>query len=156
MINSRSMEDLDPIAKNVCKRHMDLCAVEGIELIICSTYRDYEEQESLYGIGRTKFPHGMNTPIVTNARPGDSFHNFRCAWDCIPLVRGKADWNANDPIFKRMIELGIQAGAESGKDFPFKDMDHFQVRPRLDNDPRSYIGVSVAKIRFDQKGTIFT
>lgn len=157
MINSRQLEDLDPVVRAVCQQHIDLCKAAGIELIICSTYRDYEEQDSLYAIGRTD---GTTNKHVTNAKAGQSFHNFRAAWDAVPLVRGKADWNANDPVFQQMIALAREAGVECGADWKtFKDMDHFQVRPRSQASsaiPAAFITESAAKELFDQHGTIFT
>lgn len=147
MINSRNIEDLDPEAMTVCERHMALCSQAGITLIITSTYRDYEEQDELYAQGRT-------TPgkVVTHAQAGQSYHNFKTAWDCVPLKDGKADWNVEDPVFQQMITLGRQAGAEAGYDWSEnkRDPDHFQVRPlNIQN-------VVEAKVAFDANGTIFT
>lgn len=143
MINSRKLEDLDPIARKICQEHVALCKKEGIELIICSTYRDYEEQDKIYAQGRT-------TPgkQVTKAKAGESYHNFRAAWDCVPLVNGKADWNQYDPIFQRMIDLGIQAGASAGAKWTgFKDHDHFEVTHGLN--------IKTAKANFDKTGSMY-
>lgn len=153
MINSRLLLDLSTPVLRICNKHIELCKEAGIDVIICSTYRDYEEQNYLYSLGRTVFPDGPETKRVTDAKAGESWHNFRCAWDAIPLIHGKADWNAQDPVFQKMIALGIQAGAESGQKFPIKDYDHFQVRPIVNGAP---ITEQEAKIRFDRSGTIFT
>ena len=53
MINSRSLSDLDPEAEAVAEAHISACLEEGIELLITSTYRDYESQDALYAIGRS-------------------------------------------------------------------------------------------------------
>ena len=146
MINSRLIIDLDPEAQVVCKRHIDLCRDEGIELILTSTYRDYEEQAALFAQGRT-----APGRIVTHAQPGQSFHNFKAAWDAVPLIDGKADWTIDDPPFLRMIALGKQAGARAGADWPepLTDSDHFEYRPS------GMTTMIAAKEAFDSTGTIF-
>ena len=147
MINSRNINDLDPEVRDVCLRHVALCHAEGIELIITSTYRDYEQQDALYAQGRT-----VPGKIVTHAQAGQSFHNFKAAYDCVPLINGKADWSVEDHPFQRMIELGRQAGAEAGADWPEPktDSDHFEVRPA------AIATTADAKALFDSNGTIFT
>ena len=60
------------------------------DIIIVFGYRNLEEQTRLYNQGRT-------TPgkIVTNARAGQSPHNFNCAVDCwiMDEHNKNIDWN---------------------------------------------------------------
>lgn len=150
VINSRSLEDLDPAARTVCNAHLALCSAAGIELIVTSTYRDYEAQERLYAIGRTI--EKARKP-VTNAKAGHSWHNFKVAYDVVPLISGKAVWNARDPVWKEVIRLGKEAGAEAGADWQsFPDMPHFQVTPTVSG---LHISIDEARSRFDANGTIF-
>jgi peptidoglycan L-alanyl-D-glutamate endopeptidase CwlK len=88
MINSRKLEDLLPKVKAMAERFIEECDKQGIDVLITSTYRDNESQNALYNQGRT-------TPgkIVTNAKAGQSYHNYRCALDFVPLVNGKPNWN---------------------------------------------------------------
>jgi peptidoglycan L-alanyl-D-glutamate endopeptidase CwlK len=61
-----------------------LAGKKGLEYrAICGT-RTFEEQAELYAQGRTK-----PGKIVTNARPGSSFHNFGLAIDCGVFEGGK-------------------------------------------------------------------
>ena len=147
MINSRNIDDLAPEARAVCERHLELCATAGIPILVTSTYRDYQAQEDLYAIGRTI---DMDKPPVTKARAGRSWHNFRCAWDVVPLDgKGKPIWNDQDPAWDKVIALGIQAGAEAGANWKtFRDLPHFDVRPLN-------LTLAQAKVRFDKAGTIF-
>lgn len=122
MINSRKLEDLIPPARDRVEDFLALCKHEGIDILVTSTYRDMESQNALYAQGRT-------TPgkIVTNAKPGDSFHNWRCAVDVVPLVNGKPVWDGSNPIWKRIGSLGKQAGLEwAGEWKTFKELAHFQ------------------------------
>lgn len=122
MINSRSLTDLIEPAKERAVKFIDLCKAAGIDLLVTSTYRDKESQDALYAQGRT-------TPgkIVTKAKGGESFHNYRCALDVVPLVNGKPNWNDSDPVWAEVGRLGKTAGLEWAGDWKtFKETAHFQ------------------------------
>jgi peptidoglycan L-alanyl-D-glutamate endopeptidase CwlK len=122
MINSRKLEDLIPQAKERVERFIALCHEQGIDLLVTSTFRDHESQGELYEQGRTK-----PGKVVTNAKPGESWHNYRCAVDVVPLVNGKPNWDGSDPIWQTIGELGEQAGLEwAGRWHSFKELAHFQ------------------------------
>ena len=89
MMNSRKINDLDPEAAVICNQQLALCHEKGIELIVTSTWRDFEAQAALYEIGRSV---QTERRVVTNARAGQSWHNFKCAWDVVPVVSGKPVW----------------------------------------------------------------
>lgn len=127
MINSRKIEDLHPIVQKMANQMIEECKKIGIDLLITSTYRDWESQNDLYAQGRTK--PGIK---VTNAKGGDSFHNYRVAFDVVPLLNGKADWNS-----KRWNEIGVigkKIGLFWGKDWvSFSEMPHFQYTGKQNN-----------------------
>lgn len=121
MINSRKLEDLLPQVSEKCQQFIDACAKQGIDILITSTYRDFESQTALYNQGRT-------TPgnIVTNAKAGQSFHNYKCAFDFAPQVNGKVDWN-NLELFTKCGEIGKSLGLEWAGDWvSFKEYAHLQ------------------------------
>jgi len=101
MINSRSLDELLPMVRIRVDKFLELCDEHGIDLLVTSTYRDNASQEELYAQGRTR-----PGKIVTNAKPGESWHNYRCAIDVVPLVNGKPNWDGSDPIWKTIGELG--------------------------------------------------
>ena len=122
MINSRSLDELVPPAKERVERFIALCDENGIDLLVTSTYRDHESQNALYAQGRTKVG-----KVVTNAKAGESYHNWRCAVDVVPLINGKPNWDSSDPVWARIGELGEQAGLEwAGRWRTFKELAHFQ------------------------------
>jgi len=122
---SRKLEDLHPIVAERARRLIALAETEGIEILVTSTLRTFEEQAELFAIGRTK-----PGKKVTNARPGESWHNFGLAFDVVPLVNGKAIWDS--PFWGRIGALGKQAGLLWGGDFKsFKDKPHFEFHPNL-------------------------
>lgn len=104
MINSRKIADLELTVAILCRAFINACLQEGIEIIITSTYRDYESQNALYAQGRTA-PGNK----VTNAKGGESYHNFRLAFDFAPIKNGKIDWNDRE-LFTRCGEIAESVG----------------------------------------------
>jgi peptidoglycan L-alanyl-D-glutamate endopeptidase CwlK len=122
MINSRSLDDLIPPAKERVERFLSLCKDNDIDLLVTSTYRDNESQQALYEQGRT-----TAGKVVTNAKAGDSWHNWRCAVDVVPMVNGKPNWDGLHPVWDQIGTLGEQAGLEwAGRWRTFKELAHFQ------------------------------
>jgi len=121
MINSRKVEDLHPKVADLCRKFINACYKEGINVLITSTYRDHESQDALYAQGRT-------TPgrKVTNARAGSSWHNWRCAFDFVPIVNGKAMWD-DHRTFMRCGEIAESVGLEwAGRWKSMKELAHCQ------------------------------
>ena len=122
MINSRDLNELLPQVKTKVNAFIESCKQAGIDILVTSTYRDNESQAALYAQGRT-----APGKIVTNAGPGDSFHNHRCAIDVVPLVNGKPDWDGSHPVWAEIGRLGKEAGLEwAGEWVHFKELAHFQ------------------------------
>lgn len=121
MVNSRNINDLHPKVTAMCSEFINRCKAEGIDVIITSTYRDAESQNELYAQGRTK-----PGKKVTNAKAGQSFHNWRVAFDFCPIVNGKCQWN-DTALFTRCGEIGESVGLEwAGRWQRFKELAHFQ------------------------------
>lgn len=121
MINSRDLNELIPQAHVRADKLIELCKAEGIDLLVTSTYRDNESQNALYAQGRT-----APGKIVTKAKGGESFHNYRCAFDVVPLVNGKPVWD-DMQAWEKIGRLGVQIGLEwAGNWTSFKEYPHFQ------------------------------
>lgn len=122
MINSRKLTDLNPKVAALCMQHIAECKLKDIDLLVTSTFRDNESQAALYAQGRT-----APGRIVTNANAGDSIHNYRLAYDVVPIINGKPCWDISNPVWKVVGELGIKCGLEWGGSWKrFKDYPHFQ------------------------------
>ena len=121
----------------VSKMYDEICAALSGSAIcrFAYTLRTFAEQDALYAQGRTKA--GAK---VTNAKGGQSYHNYGLAIDIVLLVDkdkngsfetaswdiktdfdadGKSDWIEVVNIFKRY-------GFEWGGDWKFVDNPHFQ------------------------------
>jgi len=103
----------------------------GITIIITDGYRSHEEQTRIYNQGRT-----TEGDIVTNAKAGQSLHNYGLAIDFALKLEdgsviwdmeydgngnGKSDWMEVVAIAK---ELGFEWGGDWNK---FPDYPHLQM-----------------------------
>lgn len=120
-ISSRSIEYLIPMVRSMAEHMIKACALEDIDIIVTSTYRDNESQLALYNQGRS-----LPGRVVTNAKPGHSYHNWRCAFDVVPIVGGKAIWNDMN-LWYRIGQIGEACGLEwAGRWKMMKESAHFQ------------------------------
>lgn len=121
-----------------------VCAAEvaGIPLIVTCTRRSAQAQEALYAQGRAdiglvnklRVECGLpaiseeeNRRRVTNARAGDSLHQYGVALDVVPLSAGKPVWDAGAAIWQCVGAIGEQVGFEwAGRWKRFREMPHFQ------------------------------
>ena len=100
----------------------------GIALIVANGYRSIAEQQALYDQGRT-------TPgsVVTNAKPGSSWHNFALAFDVAVLDPSGTPTFPNDTaLWDRIGQAGKKVGLRWGGDFTsFVDRPHFEHHPGI-------------------------
>ena len=128
---SRAASDLVPPARERHMKWVDACKKMGIDVLTYCTFRSSAEQDELYKVGRTVKGENANTKkpmgdTVTNAHGGDSFHQWRCAWDAVPLVFGKPAWGRKD-LYAQMGEIAKDFGIQwAGNWTTFKETAHFQ------------------------------
>lgn len=127
VITSRSLDDLLPPVAERARQLIQLCNDFSIELLVTCTYRDFEAQDRLFAQGRE-----LPGQIVTWARGGDSWHNWRRAFDVVPMRAGKPVWSTrghDGELWRLVGEFGQQVGLEWGGSWPrHPDMPHFQDR----------------------------
>lgn len=119
--NSRLRQLHPSIQPKVLKVINDL-SKQGINIRITGDghYRTFKEQDDLYAKGRT-----APGTIVTNARAGESWHNYGLALDVVEIKDGQALWNS--PNRQTIADAFKAEGFEWGGDFrSFKDYPHFQ------------------------------
>ena len=104
------------------KIYADICAAmpAGVVCRFTHTLRTKAEQDALYELGRSK-----KGKIVTNAKGGQSFHNYGLAIDFVLLVNGQVSW-AVDKNWMAVIAIFESYGWESGHRWKFKDSPHVQ------------------------------
>jgi len=98
----------------------------GTAILVVSGRRTAAEQTELYAQGRTAPGH-----VVTNAKAGQSMHNYGLAVDVVPFLSGNSgalNWNARTPQFEAMAAALKAQGLVWGGDWKrLKDYDHFQM-----------------------------
>jgi peptidoglycan LD-endopeptidase CwlK len=94
----------------------------GVHPVIDQTYRTFAESQALYDQGRT-------TPgsIVSNAKPGQSYHNYALALDFHLQVNGVDKWGV-DHNWMTVVNIFKSHGFTWGGDFTgdFKDYPHLE------------------------------
>ena len=90
----------------------------GIKLRVSQAFRTFAEQNVLYAQGRTS--PGV---IVTNAKGGESYHNYKRAIDVVEIREGKAIW---DTKWHEIASIGIKHGFTWGGHWNTPDKPHFQ------------------------------
>lgn len=105
-----------PLVERKALELINLCASSGTPIKITVGYRSIEDQNELYAQGRTK-----KGTIITNAKGGDSFHNYRVAFDVYFINEG---YNGN---WKQFRKIAKSLGFEWGGDWTsFPDKPHVQ------------------------------
>lgn len=119
MTNEQYIEQLHPSIQRKARDFITGAIDHGFNLRITSGYRSIADQNTLYAQGRT-------TPgkVVTNAKGGESFHNFGLAFDVFDTNKGyNLDWNA-------LASVAANYELEHG-DRGYVDLPHFQFRGGL-------------------------
>jgi peptidoglycan L-alanyl-D-glutamate endopeptidase CwlK len=97
-------------------------AAEGLTVKVISGTRTYAEQDALYAIGRGE---GDKRARVTNARAGQSNHNFGVAFD-IGLFRGKV-YLTESEWYAKLGPIGEKAGFNwGGRWKSLRDTPHYE------------------------------
>lgn len=143
MVSDRRIETLHPLVKEKVKEFIIRAEKElGIKLRVVSAFRTWKEQTDLYNQpfdGKDNDGDGLIDEAnekVTNAKAGESYHNFGLTVDVVEIKDGKALWK--NPNWQKIAALGKSIGFEWGGDWKsFKDNPHFQYT----------FGISLAELR---------
>ena len=111
---------LQPLIQQRADAVVESMALLGHPVRIAEGYRSPERQNELYAQGRT-----TKGNIVTNAKAGESLHQYGVAVD---FVFRKEGYNASDELWDTLGVIGKSQGFEWGNDWlSFKDKPHFQM-----------------------------
>jgi len=118
-----NIQTLLPPAQRKAREFMKAVQDAGITVKIISGTRTFAEQDKLYRKGRD-----LPGPKVTNARGGQSNHNFGVAWDIGVFQSGQ--YLDESPLYRQVGDIGKGLGFEWGGDWrSFPDEPHFQIVP---------------------------
>ena len=101
-----------------------LATPAGIHPVVDQTYRSFAESDKLYQQGRT-----MPGEIISNAKAGQSWHNWALALDFHLVINGKDSWDV-DENWMKVVNIFKAANFNWGGDFPgkFKDYPHLECK----------------------------
>jgi peptidoglycan L-alanyl-D-glutamate endopeptidase CwlK len=118
--SSTALSSLDPYVASLAGKFLRLARANNLDVHITNGFRSWDESDRLYAQGRT-----TPGPKVSNARGGDSYHNWGLAFDAAPFENNKI---SNDQTkYIRMGHLGEQVGLEWGGTFKsIVDLPHYQ------------------------------
>lgn len=129
--SATKLAQLLPVVRTAAEKLIERCYQRGVQILITQGFRSFAEQNELYAQGRSK--PGL---VVTNAKGGESFHNFGVAIDfALLLADGRqVSWDTlrdddkdSLPDWSEVVEEAKVIGFEWGGDWrTFKDLPHFQ------------------------------
>ncbi len=111
-LNTQRLSLLLPELTKRANEFLDDCSAEGVTLLITQGLRTWQEQDALFAQGRTD-----PGKIVTNARGGQSYHNFGLAFDIVPLdAQNQPIWDTTNDAWKIAQEIGLlHAGSSDSR-----------------------------------------
>lgn len=119
----RSLTELQPPVRRAAEAALAECKAAGLNVLVTCTMRTGAEQDALYAQGRT-----TPGPKVTNARAGQSFHQYGVALDLYPVVNGKPDFSGKATQWHSIASIFKKHGFEWAFEWQrFKEMPHFQM-----------------------------
>jgi len=126
----RNIQTLHLRVQEAARAFMNAIGAAGINARIISGTRTYAEQNALYRKGRF----GNPPPRVTNARGGQSNHNFGIAWD-IGIFTQNGAYLPESPLYNQAAQVGLAAGIVGlewgGNWTSFTDRPHYQLATGL-------------------------
>ena len=118
--SSNNLSSLNPHVALLARRFLRLAKENNLDVRITAAFRSWSEEDRLFAQGRW-----APGPIVTNARGGDSYHNWGLAFDAAPFEGGQI--SSDQQKFIQMGHLGQQVGLQWGGTFKaIVDYPHFQ------------------------------
>lgn len=119
-VSIERLQKVQPFIRERAVRFFDTMESMGLRPRVVQGFRTTEEQNALYAQGRS-----TKGKIVTNARGGESFHNYGLAIDIAFLNDdGSVDFNVSEEIGKLGESFGFEWGGRWKK---FLDKPHFQI-----------------------------
>lgn len=119
-INASKLAKIAPVVAKRVMQFINAAAADGVILQVVQGLRTFAEQDSLYAQGRSR-----PGKIVTNAKGGQSLHNYGLAVDLAPVIGGEINWD--EKRFRDFNKWDDIAGLDWGGNWKtFKDLPHVQ------------------------------
>jgi len=149
---SRDLNQLHPVTMQKALQVINQCKANGVDILVYNTLRTLEEQAKFYRQGRSwsvikvkcinlrnagygyladvieRVGPQKGTKKLTNAAPGESWHNLAYAFDAVPLIGKDPAWSykGNERLWDVYGNACKWFGLTWGGDWNFKDYPHAQ------------------------------
>jgi peptidoglycan LD-endopeptidase CwlK len=137
-MDSNSEARLKAVHPELARRVRQLADMLSFILAVTQGLRTYQQQNALYDQGRT-----APGNIVTNAKGGESIHNFGLAVDVAPSDgAGGIDWDGKDAKWQEILAKAPSCGLAEGAQWrTFPDEPHLypQEVPANPDDNMRYL-----------------
>ena len=121
--SEKRIQQLHPALGTALRSMVADLGAQGIVVEVVQGLRTIAEQDELFAKGRTK-----PGAIVTQARGGQSNHNYGLAADLCPFAGDKPDWDAPMPVWAAIGAAAAAHGLEWGGQWKkFLDKPHVQL-----------------------------
>jgi peptidoglycan L-alanyl-D-glutamate endopeptidase CwlK len=124
--SEKNIATLVPDAQEAARKWLAACLAAGFRVRIIDGSRTWADQDALYAKGRT-----APGAIVTNARGGQSWHNFGLAWD-FGIFGPAGEYFDEHPDYLACAKIAAAHGLESGAFWTgsLVDQPHVQLNPQ--------------------------
>lgn len=120
---------LHPSIRQDVERGVNFVESKGVRIRIVQGFRTFDEQNNLYAQGRT-----TAGKIVTNAKGGESYHNYGLAFDfCLLHLDKTISWSLTEDFdsdgqkdWMEVVEHFMLRGFQWGGNWKFKDYPHLE------------------------------
>ncbi len=119
--SEKRLAQLMPAFAAQVRRLVERLAQRGFQVEITQGLRTFAEQDALYAQGRTR-----KGPKVTNAKAGQSLHNYGLAVDFALLKNGRYTWPEPHGVWQAIGEEAVRLGLEAGYFWPHPDKPHVE------------------------------
>lgn len=133
-VTNQRIATLHPLIQNVVTKCINECEQLGFKVRVSEALRSIDEQNALYGKGRTAdqlkkvgVPERFAIPneaIVTKAYGGQGFHNYGLAIDIVTIVNKQAVFIPDAKIVSVFKKYGFTWGGDFKS---FTDKPHFEL-----------------------------
>ena len=136
-ISEARLQGVHPKLVDRVRSMAEILKLENITIRVVQGLRTWAQQQALWLAGRDVNGNIVDhSKVVTNAKPGHSYHNYGLAVDVAPFDASIPDWNPAHPAWKRIVAIGESVGLTSGSEWrTFPDWPHFQMTGQLPVSP---------------------
>ncbi len=113
------LAQVHPKLAELAERIITLAKDDNFTIIVTQGLRTFAEQDMLYAQGRTR-----KGDVVTNAKGGQSNHNYGLAVDFGFIINGKISWD--DHLYEHIGGWATQVNLAWGGNWHHRDLPHVE------------------------------